>query len=169
MLIENTSPSAALVNVARSASPVNLIVDFILREGGLVFIHGFFNVVHCLSWPKFWSWVYQNFGHEFTKILAIVYQKFGHEFTKILVIEFTKILVIDLQSPEHWLFNMNNSTFGTGSDSEASAASVNIPFLDMDLDDGVYMGIGFVLGILITLAFVCACKKIKKKPKNDFL
>lgn len=66
-------------------------------------------------------------------------------------------------------FNMNNSTFGTGSDSEASAASVNIPFLDMDLDDGVYMGIGFVLGILITLAFVCACKKIKKKPKNDFL
>ena len=63
---------------------------------------------------------------------------------------------------------MNNSTFGTGSDSEASV-SVNIPFLYMDLDDGVYMGIGFVLGILITLAFVCVCKKIKKKPKNDFL
>ena len=93
-----------------------------------------------------------------TKNLAIVHQKIGHEFTK--------NLAIDHQKFGQRFFNMNNSTFGTGSE---ASASVDIPFLDMDLDDGVYMGIGFVLGILITLAFVCACKKIKKKPKNDFL
>jgi len=63
---------------------------------------------------------------------------------------------------------MNTSSLATGH-TQTVDISITPPFLVMDLNDGVYMGIGFVLGILITLAFVCACKKGKKKPDDEFV
>lgn len=63
---------------------------------------------------------------------------------------------------------MNSTTLK--SDNHSAVTTIDVPFLEMDINDGVYMGIGFVLGILLTLAFVHACKKMKsKKTQDDFV
>ena len=63
---------------------------------------------------------------------------------------------------------MNSTTLK--SDNHSAVTTIDVPFLEMDINDGVYMGIGFALGILLTLAFVHACKKMKsKKTQDDFV